>query len=155
MIDCTKITEIANAKLVGTDLFVVDCTCSPANEVELLIDSDTSVGIETCVEPEPRDRGRIRPRHGGFLLTVASAGIGSELKHLRQYRKLIGKPVEVLLKSGVKILATLDEADQEGLTLSYEEKQAVEGKKRKQTVRVTRRYPFSEIKYTKEYLDFK
>ena len=52
-------------------------------------------------------------------------------------------------------LATLDEADQEGLTLSYEEKQAVEGKKRKQTVRVTRRYPFSEIKYTKEYLDFK
>ena len=39
MIDCTKITEIANAKLVGTDLFVVDCTCSPANEVELLIDS--------------------------------------------------------------------------------------------------------------------
>ena len=27
MIDCTKITEIANAKLVGTDLFVVDCTC--------------------------------------------------------------------------------------------------------------------------------
>ena len=90
-----------------------------------------------------------------FSLTVASAGIGSELKHLRQYRKLIGKPVEVLLKSGVKILATLDEADQEGLTLSYEEKQAVEGKKRKQTVRVTRRYPFSEIKYTKEYLDFK
>ena len=123
MIDCTKITEIANAKLVGTDLFVVDCTCSPANE--------------------------------DFSLTVASAGIGSELKHLRQYRKLIGKPVEVLLKSGVKILATLDEADQEGLTLSYEEKQAVEGKKRKQTVRVTRRYPFSEIKYTKEYLDFK
>ena len=48
----------------------------------------------------------------------------------------------MLLKSGVKILATLDEADQEGLTLSYEEKQAVEGKKRKQTVRVTRRYPF-------------
>ena len=38
---------------------------------------------------------------------------------------------------------------------AYEEKQTVEGKKRKQTVRVTRRYPFSEIKYTKEYLDFK
>ena len=134
MIDCTKITEIANAKLVGTDLFVVDCTCSPANEVELLIDSDTSVGIETCVE--------------------LSRAIEAEFDR-RQYRKLIGKPVEVLLKSGVKILATLDEADQEGLTLSYEEKQAVEGKKRKQTVRVTRRYPFSEIKYTKEYLDFK
>ena len=148
MIDCTKITEIANAKLVGTDLFVVDCTCSPANEVELLIDSDTSVGIETCVELSRAIEAEFDRDTEDFSLTVASAGIGSELK-------LIGKPVEVLLKSGVKILATLDEADQEGLTLSYEEKQAVEGKKRKQTVRVTRRYPFSEIKYTKEYLDFK
>ncbi len=145
MIDCTKITEIANAKLVGTDLFVVDCTCSPANEVELLTCVELSRAIEAEFDRDTED----------FSLTVASAGIGSELKHLRQYRKLIGKPVEVLLKSGVKILATLDEADQEGLTLSYEEKQAVEGKKRKQTVRVTRRYPFSEIKYTKEYLDFK
>mgnify|MGYP003191202276 CR=1 FL=1 len=144
MIDCTKITEIANAKLVGTDLFVVDCTCSPANEVELLIDSDTSVGIETCVELSRAIEAEFDRDTEDFSLTVASAGIGSE-----------GKPVEVLLKSGVKILATLDEADQEGLTLSYEEKQAVEGKKRKQTVRVTRRYPFSEIKYTKEYLDFK
>ena len=145
MIDCTKITEIANAKLVGTDLFVVDCTCSPANEVELLIDSDTSVGIETCVELSRAIEAEFDRDTEDFSLTVASAGIGSELKHLRQYRKLIGKPVEVLLKSGVKILATLDEADQEGLTLSYEEKQAVEGKKRKQTVRVTRRYPFSDV----------
>ena len=40
-------------------------------------------------------------------------------------------------------------------TLSYEEKQTVEGKKRKQLVTVSRTYPFSEIKYTKEWLDFK
>ena len=90
-----------------------------------------------------------------FTISSSSAGIGSELRTLRQYRKLVGRPVEVLLTNGVKILAHLDEATDEGVTLSYEEKQAVEGKKRKQTVRVTRRYPFSEIKYTKEYLDFK
>ena len=89
MIDCTKITEIANAKLVGTDLFVVDCTCSPANEVELLIDSDTSVGIETCVELSRAIEAEFDRDTEDFSLTVASAGIGSELKHLRQYRKLI------------------------------------------------------------------
>ena len=38
---------------------------------------------------------------------------------------------------------------------SYEEKQAVEGKKRKQLVTVTRRYGFSEIKSAREWLDFK
>ena len=90
-----------------------------------------------------------------FSLTVMSAGIGSELKSLRQYRKLAGKSAEVLLTSGVKILAKLEEVTDEGITLSYEEKQAIEGKKKKQLVTVTRTYPFSEVKWTKEWLDFK
>ena len=61
----------------------------------------------------------------------------------------------MLLTSGVKILAKLEEVTGEGIVLSYEEKQAVEGKKRKQLVKVVKRYAFSEVKYTKEYLDFK
>ena len=48
-----------------------------------------------------------------------------------------------------------EEVTDEGITLSYEEKQAVEGKKKKQLVKVTRSYPFDQIKYTKEWLDFK
>ena len=43
MIDCAKIKEIADRELAGTDMFTVSCTCTPSNEVELLIDSDTSV----------------------------------------------------------------------------------------------------------------
>ena len=61
----------------------------------------------------------------------------------------------MLLTSGVKILAKLEEVTGEGIVLSYEEKQAVEGKKKKQLVKVTRSYPFDRIKYTKEWLDFK
>jgi ribosome maturation factor RimP len=86
---------------------------------------------------------------------VASAGIGSELKLLRQYKKILGSSVEVLLKDGIKILAKLNDATEEGIILSYEEKQAVEGKKRKVLVNVERTYSFDEIKYTKEHLDFK
>ena len=52
-------------------------------------------------------------------------------------------------------MAKLEEVTDEGITLSYEEKQAVEGKKKKQLVKVTRSYPFDQIKYTKEWLDFK
>ena len=86
---------------------------------------------------------------------VASAGIGSELKLLRQYNKIIGSSVEVLLKDGIKLLAKLNSADEAGIVISYEEKQAVEGKKRKVTVEVTKEYKWEEIKYVKEYLDFK
>ncbi|MDE6857186.1 MAG: ribosome assembly cofactor RimP [Alistipes sp.] len=155
MIDCKKIIEIAENHLQGSDMFVVGCTCTPANEVELTLDSDTSVAIDACVALSRTVEEAFDRDEEDFSLTVASAGIGSELRCLRQYRKLIGKSVEVLLSDGVKILAVLDEADEEGITLSYEEKQAVEGRKRKQTVRVTRRYGFDGIKYTKEWLDFK
>ena len=155
MIDTKKITEAAERHLEGTDMFVVECTSTPGNEIELTIDSDTSVGIDACVALSRAVEADLDRDAEDFSLTVASAGIGSELRTLRQYRKLVGRPVEVLLTNGVKILAHLDEATNEGVTLSYEEKQAVEGRKRKQPVKVTRSYPFAQIKYTKEWLDFK
>ena len=107
MIETKKIIEAAERHLEGSDMFVVECTSTPGNEIELTIDSDTSVGIDACAE------------------------------------------------LSVKILAKLEEVTDEGITLSYEEKQAVEGKKKKQLVKVTRSYPFDQIKYTKEWLDFK
>ncbi len=155
MIDTEEIIAIAERKLEGSEMFVVGCHCSPGNEIELLIDSDTSVSIDACVELSRAVEAEFDRDAEDFSLTVASAGIGSELKCLRQYRKLLGRPVEVLLQNGIKIVARLDEADETHLTLSYEEKQTVEGKKRKQLVRVTRTYPFAEIKSTREYLDFK
>lgn len=155
MIDTKKIVEAAERNLTGTDLFVVGCTCSAGNEIELTVDSDTSVDIDACAALSRAVEAEFDRDAEDFSLTVASAGIGSELRCLRQYRKLTGRPVEVLLTSGVKVLATLDEATDEGIVLSYEEKQVVEGRKRKQSVRVTRSYSYPEIKYTKEWLDFK
>ena len=77
------------------------------------------------------------------------------MKLVRQYKKLIGSSVEVLLKSGVKILATLDDATDENITLSYEEAVVVEGKKKKQMQRTTHTYAYDELKWAKEYLDYK
>ncbi len=155
MIETKKIIEAAERHLEGSDMFVVECTSTPGNEIELTIDSDTSVGIAACAELSRAVEAQFDRDEEDFSLTVMSAGIGSELKSLRQYRKLAGKSAEVLLTSGVKILAKLEEVTDEGITLSYEEKQAVEGKKKKQLVKVTRSYPFDQIKYTKEWLDFK
>ena len=155
MIDCEKILAIADRELFGTDMFTVSCKCSAMNEVELLIDSDTHVTIDSCVELSRKIESEFDREVEDFSLTVASAGIGSELKNIRQYRKLIGSSVEVLLLDGIKILAKLEAVTDEGITISYEEKQTVEGKKRKVLVNVERTYSFDEIKYTKEYLDFK
>lgn len=155
MIDTKKIIESAERQLQDTDLFVVGCTCTAGNEIELLLDSDTTVSIDACATLSRAVEADFDRDEEDFSLTVASAGIGSELKCLRQYKKLIGSSVEVLLLSGVKIFARLDEADQEGITLSYEEKQMLDGKKKKQLISVTHRYTYDQVKYTKEWLDFK
>jgi ribosome maturation factor RimP len=67
----------------------------------------------------------------------------------------VGSTVEVLLNSGVKVLATLKEATPEAITVTYTEKRLLEGKKRKVEVEVEESYTFGQIKWVKEYLDFK
>ena len=73
----------------GSDMFVVECTSTPGNEIELTIDSDTSVAIEACAELSRAVEAEFDRDEEDFSLTVASAGIGSELKSLRQYPEIM------------------------------------------------------------------
>ncbi len=155
MIDIDKIKEIAESQLEGTPLFLVDITATPGNEIEVVIDSDGSVDIDDCVALSRAIEERFDREEEDFELTVTSAGIGQPLKLPRQYRKLIGGSVEVLLSNGTKIIAQLRDATDDSITLAYTEMRAVEGKKRKQAFDVVNTYPLSEVKSTKEYLDFK
>ena len=153
--DIKELVAVTERALEGTDMFVVDCTIAPDNTIDLILDSDTSVSIDACAMLNHAIGEKFDRDVEDYSLTVASAGIGEPLKLVRQYRKLIGESVEVLLKSGVKILATLDEVSDENITISYDEAVVVEGKKKKQMQRTTHTYSFDEIKWTKEYLDYK
>ena len=153
--DVKEIIAVAEQALEGTDMFVVDYSITPDNTIELILDSDTSVSIDTCAMLNHAIGEKFNRDEEDYSLTVASAGIGEPLKQVRQYKKLIGQSVEVLLKSGIKILATLDEVSEEAITISYDEAVVVEGKKKKQMQRTTHTYSFDEIKWTKEYLDYK
>lgn len=90
MIDTERIREIIDEKLAGTDLFLVGIRQSPSNEIEITIDSDTSVGIDRCAELSRAVEEAFDRDAEDFELTVMSAGIGQPLTMLRQYRKLIG-----------------------------------------------------------------
>lgn len=155
MIEADKIREVAERFMEGSDLFVVDVKITPGNDVELTVDSDTAVSIDTCVALSRAVEDAFDREAEDFSLMVASAGIGQPLKVFRQYKKLVGKPVEVVLKDGIKILAELRDATPESITVAYMEKVAVEGKKKKVEVENVKTYPLEQIKSTKEHLDFK
>ncbi len=172
MIDREEIIKIVEETLSDGELFLVDVTVH-GDEIEVFIDSDGAgadgkqrrVTVDDCVvltKAIEAHFDRDLPEND-FSLTVSSAGIGQPLKTLRQYRKLTGRQVEVLLAGGAKFTATLDavEAGVDGgteggkITLSYPEKQRAEGQKRPQIVTVTRMFPLAEVKTTKEHIDFK
>ena len=153
--DIKEIIAVTERALEGTDMFVVDCTIAPDNTIDLVLDSDTSVSIDACAMINHAIGEAFDRDVEDYSLTVASAGIGEPLKLVRQYRKLVGESVEILLKSGIKILATLDEVTDDAITISYDEAIVVEGKKKKQMQRTSHTYSYDDIKWTKEYLDYK
>jgi ribosome maturation factor RimP len=171
MVDLQDIIRAVNEELADGNLFVVDVKMSPGDEIEVYIDSDGTgadgrtrgVSVEDCIRLSRAIENRFDRDEDDFSLTVSSAGIGQPLRTMRQYRKLVGRQVEVVLTGGAKFTATLegveagagDGTDGGSITLSYPEKQKIEGQKRPQTVTVTKTFPLSDVKTTKEYIDFK
>ncbi len=155
MADIGEIREIAERFIEGTDMFIVDVKSSPGDIFEVVIDSDSSVSIDDCVELARLINGGFDKDADDFELTVSSFGIGRPLEMPRQYRKIVGKTVEVVLKDGRKIEGVLTSATEGDITVAFEEMQAVEGKKRKQAVGVERTIPLDGIKTTKLKVDFR
>lgn len=156
MITKEQIEQLASAELTDTDLYVAEVTISPASDIELLIDSDTRVGIDNCVKLSRSIEEKLEALgEEDFSLMVASWGIGNPFKVARQYARCIGGDVEVLFVNGKKITAKLENYDGEAITISYEEKVAIEGKKRKELVHKEERHPINEIKSVREALTIK
>jgi ribosome maturation factor RimP len=154
-VDISKIDAIVEDFARGTDLFLVEVKATPAGEIEVIVDSDTAVSIDQCVSLSRTIEAAFDRDVEDFELSVGSAGIGQPLKLARQYRKTVGRSVEVVMKDGMKYVGVLESVGDEAITLVWEEKQLVEGKKRRQTVEVRKEFPLGAVKSTRQQLLFK
>ena len=151
----SEIKDAISNEIVARGCYLVDITVSKDNEIEVIIESeegrvelDDCVAIsryfETCFDREKED----------YELTVTSAGLDLPFKVLKQYIKAIGSKVEVQLKGGKKLVATLTAADEESITLSYTAKEAVEGKKKKELVEHNDRFTMDQVNSVRPYIEF-
>ena len=85
---------------------------------------------------------------GNFSLEVSSPGVEEPLKMLRQYKKNIGRNVEVMMNDDSKIEGKLIAVDELSFQVEY-----IEGKNKK-AVKITRDIPFGEVKQTKITISF-
>jgi ribosome maturation factor RimP len=100
-----------------TSYFVVDTRIKPTNNIKLFIDGDQGITIEKCVQInrllyKKLEESGLFP-DGDFSLEVSSPGLDEPLKLLRQYRKNVGRQVEVQLLDGSIRLGRLVEVQEE------------------------------------------
>jgi len=138
--------------IAGSDLFLVSVSVTPGNAIEVLVDKPAGFDVEECAVISRAIEAAFDREKEDFELTVGSPGLGEPLKILPQYQKLLGKEVEILLKSGEKFVATLLDATSEKMTVEYAKMEQVEGKKRKQPVVHTQELRYDEAKWTKAYI---
>lgn len=132
--------------------FLVEIRIKPTNNVKVFIDGDNGITIEKCIAI---NRALYKQLEGSgifpnddFSLEVSSPGLDEPLKSDRQYRKNVGRKVEVLLKDGVKLEGKLLEV-REGSILVEE----IKGKNKKQEI-IQHEILMENIKSTKIQIVF-
>ena len=154
-----NVTEIINAlsgEVNARGLYIVDVSINKDNEIEVIIEKEEGIVelddcvsmsryFETCFDREKED----------YSLTMSSAGLDQPFKVLKQYLKAVGSKVEVQLKGGRKMVAVLEAADEESITLKYSAKEAVEGKKKKELVEHVDRFTMDQVNAVRPYIEFK
>jgi len=133
-------------------VFPVEIKMSPANDIKVFLDADDGITIEKCTSLNKALYKYIEESglfaDGNFSLEVSSPGVDEPLKLHRQYKKNIGRKVEVALNDGNRIEGTLATVTEDEIVL--EEKT---GKGNKATIKTTPIF-FNQIKHTKVLITF-
>ena len=99
--------------------FLVEARIKPTNNFKIFLDGDQGITIEKCVQFNRALYKKIEEANffpsGDFSLEVSSPGLDEPLKLFRQYRKNIGRPVEVLMKDGTRKEGKLLEVTEDGI----------------------------------------
>lgn len=133
-------------------VFLVEIRIKPTNNVKIFIDADEGVSIDKLVHYNRklyRDLEETNFFPGGdFSLEISSPGLDEPLKLHRQYRKNIGRFVEVTRKDGIKTEGKLVTADENEIVVEEEK-----GKNKKKEM-ITHIISFDNIKTTKIQIKF-
>ena len=154
--NASVIIDAINDEIVARGCFIVDVSVSKDNDIILTIEKEEgTIELDDCVSLSRYFETKFDREAEDYSLTVSSAGLDQPFKVYRQFLKAVGTKVEVLLKGGKKMVATLEAADQESVTLKYVAKEAVEGKKKKELVEHVDRFTMDQVNSVRPYIEFK
>ncbi len=126
-------------------VFLIDLTITEAFKIIVTLDGDSGVVLQDCIDVSRAIEHNLDREEQDFSLEVASVGVGSPLKLVRQYTKNIGRTLIVKLATQT-IEAELADANPDFITLAWEAREPKKIGKGKETVQKRQEIPYSEIK---------
>ena len=155
MINKETVKTLTEEWLKDNDYFLVDINFAADDRIVIEIDHADGVWIDDCAELSRFLQERLGEELGDYELEVGSAGLGQPFKVAQQYVNHVGDTIEVLTLDGKKIQGVLKAVDGDSFTVTVQEKQKQEGKKRPVMADVDKTFQMDGVKYAKYLLAFK
>jgi len=141
-----KVSELVNAGLEGKpDVFLIDLTITEAFKIIVTLDGDNGVTLQDCIDVSRAIENNLDREEQDFSLEVASGGVSAPLKLVRQYKKNVGRTLQVKTANEI-ITAALVDANDDFITLTWTAREPKEIGKGKVTVEKRLELPYADIK---------
>jgi len=141
-----KVSELVNAGLEEKpDVFLIDITITDAFKIIVTLDGDNGVSLQDCIDISRAIENNLDREEQDFSLEVASGGVSAPLKLIRQYKKNIGRTLQVKTATE-NITAELVDANDDFITLTWTAREPKEIGKGKVTVEKRLELSYADIK---------
>lgn len=128
------------------DLFLIDIKFSVTDHVRVIIDGDNGVTLQDCLDASRAIEFNMDRDEHDFSLEVMSAGLSEPISSPRQYRKNIGRSLELVMNDSSEIEGELIKVEEESITLVLKYRKPKEIGKGKMDVVEEREIPYTDIK---------
>lgn len=150
----SKVKALLDAGLETDDsLFLIDFSIGTDNKIKVVIDGDHGVTVADCIKISRAIEHNLDRDEEDFALEVASSGAASPLVVPRQYKKNIGRKLEVETLTGA-YEGNLTAVEDKYIVLEWKAREPKPIGKGKVTVQKRQEINFSDIRKAKVVLKF-
>lgn len=128
------------------DLFLIDLKISANDDVTIILDGDEGVTLQDCLDASRAVEFNMDREAHDFSLQVMSAGLSEPLSIPRQFKKNIGRSLDILLQNDTRIEGELTKVEEDSITLLLRYRKPKEVGKGKIDVEEEKIIHFQDIK---------
>lgn len=127
-------------------LFLIDLVITDDNKISVTLDNDNGVILQDCIDVSRAIEHELDKDELEYSIDVASAGVSTPLKFIRQYKKNVGRNLKVTTNGLEKVEAKLIDADDDKITLEWQSREPKKIGKGKETVNNKKEIAYQDIK---------